>query len=239
MVPKFKTKWLKAPLSLNRKTTQCENHGHSVYSQWESKSCLCEWARWPGLRFPALPERVELMSMFALSCDCLPCVSQKSAMSKKKHQSSTQNVLVFLFLCVCSSKKQTDSCARVCVCVRAKCTLLEEQESELVQLQRCTKHRGGAGRKGGVALALSPLCRTVAHHNSNGSLNTRTSACHVTRWLLLISSRPHKRKGGETGLDAYVWWCWEHKQTNKQTQQTNNNSNKHQELSLLVECGDV
>lgn len=28
------------------------------------------------------------------------------------------------------------------------------------------------------------------------------------------------------------------KQTNKQTQQTNN-SNKHQELSLLVECDDV
>lgn len=162
-------------------------------------------------------------------CPCLLCLAtaclvlaRTQPCPKKKHQSSTQNVLVFLFLCVYSSKKQPDSCARVCVCVRAKCTLLEEQESELVQLQRCTKHRGGAERKGGGALALSPLCRTVAHHNSNGSLNTRTSACHVTRWLLLISSRPHKRRGGDgAGCSRLmVLRAQANKQTNKLNKQT-------------------
>lgn len=117
MVPKLKKKWLKAPLSLNRKTTQCENHGRSVYSQCESKSCLCEWARRPGLRFPALPERVELMSMFALSCDCLPCVSQNSAMSKKKTPKfNPKCACVSLSLCLQFKKTAWLMRKSVCVC---------------------------------------------------------------------------------------------------------------------------
>lgn len=130
-------------------------------------------------------------------------------------------------MCLCFSfsvftvQKNSLTHAQECVCVsgpNAPCW-----RSKRVNL---SNYKGvpstEAGQRGkGAGLSLSRP--SVARLPITTQMDLLTLERLLAMWPGDCSLSPHAltSAGGGTGLDAHVWWCWEHKQTNKQTNSTN------------------